>query len=296
MKIGSLVKNKILIIALVFVLIVISNSCNTSENSEVFTYSGSTMGTTYSVKVASDNIPPQYLQTKIDSVLEGINKEMSTYISDSEISLFNSSTDTGWIDVSKDLTNLINNALEIAAETDYVYDITIGPVVNLWGFGPGSTADLIPSDDDIIRAKSSTGINKLIVDTLNFRIKKTIPDLYCDLSSIAKGFGVDKVGLILEEHGYNNYMVEIGGEVRTSGYKKLNEKWRIGISTPLNNDLQKILSISDISVATSGDYLNYFEKNGIRYSHLIDPRNGKPIKHNLASVTVLAGNCKTADQ
>ncbi len=180
-------------------------------------------------------------------------------------------------------------------QSDGYYDITIGPLVNLWGFGPAVSTNTIPTNESIRNSMKLVGASKLKVDTLHNSIKKTIPDLYCDLSSIAKGFGVDRVGLYFRSNNINNFMIEIGGEVRTKGLNENSENWRIGISTPLSDGLQKIISISNISVATSGDYLNYFERNGVRYSHLINAKNGKPIKHNLASVTVLSKNCSTAD-
>lgn len=301
MKIGSSVRNKIMTLRKMklFIPIILSlfvfNYCNTSVETEVFTYSGTTMGTTYSIKMVA---PTHHKNNKnfksiIDSVLIEVNNQMSTYQNDSELSQFNSLKDTTWFNVSEDLSLVIKQAIEIAEQTENVYDITIGPVVNLWGFGPSSNSVIVPSNKEINEAKNKTGIDKLEVDSS--QIRKTNPDLYCDLSSIAKGFGVDKVGLLLEEYDVENYMVEIGGEVRTIGKNVKNENWKIGISTPLSNGLQKVLSISNVSVATSGDYLNYFENNGIRYSHLIDPRIGKPITHNLASVTVVNKDCRTAD-
>jgi len=301
MKIGSLVKNKILqnriIKSLLIIAIITFISCNTSEQSEVFTFGGSTMGTTYSIKIVNSysSLLKENFQMKIDSLLYKVNMQMSTYIKDSEISLFNSFADTNWFSVSGELAQLIHYANEVAANTNYTYDITIGPVVNLWGFGPNTNSVEIPSDERILQTKKLTGIDKIIVDTASSKIKKTKPDIYCDLSSIAKGYGVDKVGLMLEEHGFNDYMVEIGGEVRTKGRNSKNGNWKIGISSPNSNGLQKVVSISGVSVATSGDYLNYFENEGVRYSHLIDPRIGKPITHNLASVTVIADECSTAD-
>ncbi len=277
--------------------ILLFTSCTEKKTSEVYSLSGSTMGTTYSVKIV-DSIESQVLsniQIKIDSVLVEVNQQMSTYIKDSEISIFNSSDDTTWFKVSNDLSMVVNDAIKVSSETEKKYDITIGPIVNLWGFGPHSVPQIIPSEKQINEAKLSAGIDKLSVDLESSSIKKTIPELYCDLSSIAKGFGVDKVGYLLEEYGYNNYMVEIGGEVRTKGTNDKTENWKIGISSANNKGLQEVLSISNVSVATSGDYLNYFEKEGVRYSHLIDPRNGKPISHNLASVTVLHNDCRLAD-
>lgn len=305
MKIGNLVKNKFLrirnswvfnsIIISLFLLVFIS--CQQSKNQVAYSISGSTMGTTYSIKLidVDGSVDLPTIQANVDSILAKVNQQMSTYIKTSEISLFNSSKDTSWNVISHDFTIVLSEAIEIFKQTDGYYDITIGPLVNLWGFGPLVPTNNIPNYKSIQNAKKLVGANKLKVDSLHNSIKKTIPDLYCDLSSIAKGFGVDKVGKYLEERKINNYMIEIGGEVRTKGLNENSEKWRIGISTPLSDGLQKIISISDISVATSGDYLNYFEKKGVRYSHLINAKTGKPISHNLASVTVITKNCMTAD-
>jgi thiamine biosynthesis lipoprotein len=300
MKIGSLVKNKFSIplfkyILLLFIISLII-SCNTSELSEVFLLDGNTMGTTYTVKIVSDqkNLNGN-VQYKIDSLLASVNQSMSTYIDDSEISKFNNYKDTTWYSVSNEFAYVLSEAKKISEATDYYYDVTIGPVVNLWGFGPTNQSAEIPTSGEIEKAKNNTGIAKLIIDLDNNKIKKTTGDLYLDLSSIAKGFGVDKVGELVEDLGYTNYMIEIGGEVRTRGINDKNEPWKIGISTPLGNSLQKVVAISNLSIATSGDYLNYFEENGVRYSHLINPKTGKPITHNLASVSVIAEECSYAD-
>jgi thiamine biosynthesis lipoprotein len=220
---------------------------------------------------------------------------MSTYLKNSELSTFNFSFDTGWHDVSKDLAFVINEAKRIGEKSGRFYDITVGPIVNLWGFGPEGVPLAVPIESSILKAKLRTGIEKLYVDLESSKIKKSIPDLYIDLSSIAKGFGVDRTSMLLENYGIKNYMVEIGGEVRTAGTNEKKKQWRIGISTPVDNQLQKIVSLSGVSIATSGDYLNYFEKQGIRYSHLIDPLTGRPISHNLASVSVIHKNCMIAD-
>ena len=305
MKIGNLVKNKFLYsqdgwlykAKFTFLIFLLFISCQNNDNQIAYSLSGSTMGTTYSIKFVDVNgsADLEIIQENVDSVLAKVNQQMSTYIKTSEISLFNSITDTTWYSVSHNFALVLNESNEIYKQTDGYYDITIGPLVNLWGFGPNVTNNNIPTNDLIKKARKLVGASNLRIDTLNNRIKKSIPDLYCDLSSIAKGFGVDKVGMYLEEIKINNFMVEIGGEVRTNGMNENGDNWRIGISTPLSDGLQKIISISDISVATSGDYLNYFEKNGVRYSHLINAKTGKPINHSLASVTVLNKNCSTAD-
>ncbi len=293
-KISNSFKGRILFI----VLIVVLGSCTQKKESvNLHTFTGSTMGTSYSIKVivSNSNIQTGKVKTSIDSILVDINKKMSTYIPDSELSQFNNSNDTNWVNVSKDLSMVISDAIKISKAGYGMYDITIGPLVNLWGFGPTNKHDKIPSSSEIEEIKRNIGYKNIVVNINESKIKKKIPGIYCDLSSIAKGYGVDKVSEFLENTGVENYMVEIGGEVRTKGHNAKNKKWRIGIATPTNVGLQKIVSLSNFSMATSGDYLNYFEKDGIRYSHTINPKTGKPITHKLASVSVIYKNCTLAD-
>ena len=262
---------------------------------------GNTMGTTYSIKVAgknskSFNYDDLTIQNKIDSLLVDINLKMSTYIDSSEISKFNSLQDTTWFSISPDLAIVFKEALKVGLETDGSFDITVGPLVNLWGFGPPASKEDLPSDSDIKKALSETGYQNLRLSVDPPAIKKLLPDIYCDLSAIAKGYGVDKVANLLEYLGFSNYLVEIGGEVRTSGTNQDGEKWRVGILSPeMNGGIYKVLHLSEQSMATSGDYFNFFEVNHVKYSHTIDPRTGKPVTHNLASVTVLHSSCMVAD-
>lgn len=306
MKTGNSVKNnflkKILFsflikISLLSFTILIFFGCAGDQNLKLTSISGTTMGTTYSVKylIEEGSSISNDLQKNVDSILALVNQQMSTYIKDSEISRFNSSFDTTWFNVSEDFAKLAMESKSISRESEGYYDVTIGPVVNLWGFGPEAIPLKVPPEKSIQKAMNRTGIENLKVDKDKNRIKKTIPDLYLDLSSIAKGFGVDKVSEYLDELGVNDFMVEIGGEVRTKGKNNKRIDWKIGISTPLGNELQKIVSISGKSVATSGDYMNYYENEGKRYSHLINPLTGKPITHNLASVSVILDECMLAD-
>lgn len=298
MKIGNGIKNNLSFsrIIVLLTLILLFNYCRESGSLNTAVFVGNTMGTTYSVKIVDEGYTnSEQIKLEIDSILIIVNQQMSTYIPNSELSLFNKLTDTSWFKVSGDLSKVMNQALHVWGESDGFYDITVGPIVNLWGFGPNFIPSKIPTASEINRVKRNLGIDKINIDLANSFVKKSVPNLYCDLSSIAKGFGVDRVALYLENLGYDNYMVEIGGEVRTKGRNDKNEDWKIGISTPLSDGLQKIIAISGVSVATSGDYLNYFEEDGVRYSHLIDPKTGSPIKHNLASVTVIHEDCSFAD-
>ncbi len=290
-------KSRNVFLALLFALLLYTACSEEHTKLEKYSFSGTTMGTTYSVSIV--DAPEKFVNSNIhifvDSLLVEVNKQMSTYISISEISKFNRLQDTSWFRVSKDFALIVHEAKELCVESNNAYDVSIGPLVNLWGFGPEEYSVGIPEDEEIEEVKKLIGVEKIEVNLDNSSIRKTIPDLYLDLSSIAKGFGVDQVGHLIEDAGFANYMVEIGGEVRTSGINDKGENWKIGISSPENRDLQKVIAVTNISVATSGDYQNYKEENGARYSHLIDPRIGKPITHSLASVTVLHKNCRTAD-
>jgi len=280
---------------LFFLLITILSSCSTKEIIE-YSFVGTTMGTSYSVKIIEvKNKALENVKAKVDSILVDVNNNMSTYIPNSELSKFNSYNDTTWFSTSKELVQLFSEAIEISNLTNKSFDITIGQLVNLWGFGPTRNKNKIPTTKEINILLRDTGIDKIKIHIKNQNIKKLESKLYCDLSAIAKGYGVDKLAEYFDKLKFNNYMIEIGGEVRTKGTNLKKDKWKIGISSPNNNNLEAIIELSNYSMATSGDYLNYFEKDGYRYSHTIDPRTGKPITHNLASVTVISENCRYAD-
>ena len=221
---------------------------------------------------------------------------LSTYRADSELSRFNRSRKTDWIPASEEFVKVLREALSISDRSGGAFDVTVGPLVNLWGFGPERRRGLVPSQEEIEARKKLVGYRKLHVRTSPSSVKKDIPELYCDLSAIAKGYAVDKAAEYLEGEGFEDYMVEVGGEVRAKGRNQNGDPWRIGVQRPdTAGSLEKIVSISDAGVATSGDYLNYFEVDGVRYSHTIDPRTGRPITHSLASVTVIHPSCMTAD-
>jgi len=283
-------------ISIFFIIIFLSSCTTVKKKNEDFSFAGTTMGTTYSIKIVTDKVNiSDNLDENIDSILVEVNQQMSTYIPNSELSIFNSSLDTNWFTTSKELVQLFNESIEISKLTDNAFDITVGNLVNLWGFGPSENENIIPSEEEITNLRKNIGVDKLQVDFENLGIKKLNPTLYCDLSAIAKGYGVDKLAEYFTTLNINNFMIEVGGEIRTAGKNVKGEDWRIGISSPNNSNLQSIIGLSNSSMATSGDYLNYFEQDGIRYSHTIDSRTGKPITHKLASVTVVHSDCRYAD-
>lgn len=257
---------------------------------------GNTMGTYYVVKFYADSAPDQkVLQQAIDNELELVNDLMSTYRPESELMRFNRHSADSSFTLSEQTAVVIAEALRLAKQTDGVLDITVGPLVELWGFGARGKVEHAPSDEDIAASRAVVGFEKLNLQGL--QLQKEVDDLAVDLSTIAKGYGVDQVAAILEQHQIQNYLVEIGGEMRLKGKKPDGQPWKIAIEKPVTTEraVQRILQTGDMGVATSGDYRNYFEEQGIRYSHLIDPRTGKPIQHRTVSVTVLHPSCMTAD-
>jgi len=258
---------------------------------------GQTMGTTYNIKYVLDEgeEPLEGLQAEIDARLVDINKMMSTYDPTSELSRFNQYRFTDNFEVSPEVVKVVNEALRLAKLSDGVLDVTVGPLVNLWGFGPNKRPEKVPTQDEIDAVRDYVGYEKL--STTSTGLIKATPMLYVDLSTIAKGYGVDEVADILESHQIQNYLVEIGGEMRVKGKRGDGNEWLIAIEKPVTSEriIQKVVSIGTNAVATSGDYRNYYEENGIRYSHLINPTTGAPITHNLVSVTVVHPSSMTAD-
>ncbi|GGB68053.1 FAD:protein FMN transferase [Shewanella inventionis] len=276
-------------------LLVGMSACSSPE--PIISLSGSTMGTTYHVKVVpNDSLPEaQLLQAEIDMALEVVNEQMSTYRPNSELSKFNQLQVKQSVKVSADTLKVINEGIRLHQETDGALDITLGPLVNLWGFGPDKRPTSVPTQAQIDSAKTKMGINELSIDGV--MLTKHNADLYVDLSSIAKGFGVDKIAAILDKYNASGYLVEIGGELNVKGTKADGVAWRIAVEQPTDEGqaVQQVIEPGTMSMATSGDYRNFYEENGERFSHLIDPRSGYPIKHKLASATVLHSSCMTAD-
>jgi len=258
---------------------------------------GKTMGTTYHITVIANAQLPEanLLQTEIDMALEIVNNQMSTYRPNSELSRFNQLQIRQGTEVSADTLTVVNEAIRLYEVTNGALDITIGPLINLWGFGPDKRPTTSPSLEAIEAAKAKTGLSELTID--GNRLVKDNADLYVDLSSIAKGFGVDKIARLLDKYQVSGYLVEIGGEISVKGHKADGSKWRIAVEKPTEDgqEVQQVIELDTMALATSGDYRIYHEENGERFSHLIDPRSGYPIKHKLASATVLHKSSMTAD-
>ncbi|WP_371742286.1 FAD:protein FMN transferase [Aestuariibacter sp. A3R04] len=280
---------------MVLLLLLVVSGC-AREAKQVAHLHGETMGTTYNVKyVVDERGQIDGLQEAIDERLVHINKLMSTYDPTSELSRFNQRRYTTPYTLSDETAKVVKEAIRLGKLSNGVLDVTVGPLVNMWGFGPNKRPEKVPSAEQIADVRKYVGLDKL---TLNGNaLSKTHPMLYVDLSTIAKGYGVDQVADIMESRGISNYLVEIGGEMRVKGERGNGEAWLIAIEKPVTTEraVQKIVSIGTNAIATSGDYRNYYEVDGKRYSHLIDPRTGQPITHNLVSVTVVHPSSMTAD-
>ncbi|MEW6412721.1 MAG: FAD:protein FMN transferase [Candidatus Zixiibacteriota bacterium] len=281
-------------------LITIAGCSSTPRQPAPAELSGQTMGTEYHVKIVTDSTLPeseiQILSAAIDTMLAEINRQMSVYDENSEISAFNKFNDTDWFPVSIATSRVVAHSISVSELTSGAFDITVGPLVNLWGFGPSPDSGQIPGDEQIENALDNVGYYRLAVRSSPPAVKKEFVGAQSDLGGVAKGYGVDQIAGIIRGRGYANYLVEIGGEVCASGVNQNGVPWQVGVQKP-GTDFGTVatVSLNNICMATSGDYQNYFEKDGVRYSHLIDPRTGRPITHNLASVTVIDQTCIRAD-
>jgi thiamine biosynthesis lipoprotein len=263
-------------------------------------FSGPTMGTRYNIEVVISDMSSQRLvelRGVVEEVLGDVNAKMSNYLPDSEISRLNLAPGNEPFAVSADLLEVLLHAREISETTGGAFDITVAPLVGAWGFGPAGRPIEQPTAEQIERLRELTGWQKLEIDRASSTVTKALDELTIDLSAIAKGFAVDRVANALDREGVPNYMVEVGGEVKTNGVNAQEDPWRIGIERPLPNEqaIDLIVPLSGLAMATSGDYRNYYEVDGRRLSHSIDPRTGSPITHNVASVSVIAPLCVRAD-
>lgn len=225
-------------------------------------------------------------------------KLIATWDKGSEISNFNAYQGEDWFPVSAELAKLVTTTLQFSQQSNGVYDVTIRPLITLWGFGSAvDKKGVVPDQTAIDAARAKVGYQKLQVRLDPPALRKTQPDLLVELASVADGFAADQAGQYLESLGVHNYMVEIAGEIRTRGLSPRGDAWQIAIEKPQDNGLaiQKGVRLENAGLATSGDYHNFFTKDGKRYSHTIDPATGYPVEHKLASVSVLAEETTVAD-
>ncbi len=279
-------------------LILLSVGCTQSQSSP-HVMRGETMGTTYTIKLTA--LPGEAtlseLQSEVDQTLVRINQLMSTYLTDSELSRLNRHPNSDWFDVSPETAQVSSVALRLNRDTGGAFDPTISPLVDLWNFGPEPAAQRIPTPAEIAQTMESVGPDLLEVQVSPPAIRKRKPSAQLDLSGIAKGYAVDRLAELLKHRGVEAFMIEVGGEVRVQGQRGPDRGWIIGIEAPddQRRSLAKAVRLEDRSLATSGDYRNFFVKDNVRYSHLIDPKTGSPIAHRLKSVSVIHSSCMEAD-
>ncbi|MGF1527886.1 MAG: FAD:protein FMN transferase [Candidatus Competibacterales bacterium] len=258
---------------------------------------GTTMGTYYGIQLPRGLGPldRQTLQYRIEGILGEVIKAMSTYAPQAEIVRFNQLASTQWVPVSAAFSTVVTRAQAMAVLTGGAFDVTVAPAVDLWGFGPAGGRGEIPRPQAIATTRATVGYQHL--ETTPLRLRKARVDVGIDLSGIAKGYAVDRIAAELDAAGIDDYLVDIGGELRLQGHNGDGQPWRIAVERPVdaNPTPLRIMALTGAAIATSGDYRHYFERGGIRYAHAIDPRTGCPVNHHLASVTVVAEGCMDAD-
>lgn len=283
---GKFIKLAVLSVIVIGMALIVSKQRNVPFQKNT----GFVFGTIYNISYQSN----ENLQAEIEAELKKVDASLSTFNQNSIISKVNQNKNVKVNDMFAEVFNL---AEHISAETDGAFDITVAPMVNAWGFGFKSGK--MPTDAQIDSLRSIVGFHK--VKLVNGSIKKDNPATMLDCSAIAKGYGCDVVARFLQEKGIKNYMVEIGGEIVTCGVNDQRMPWKIGVTKPtddslsVNEELQTVLNVTNKAMATSGNYRNFYYKNGKKYAHTIDPKTGRPVQHNILSATVLADNCATAD-
>ena len=277
-------------------LCVLLASCG--DSGSLHKLSGTAMGTSWHISYLDNPASPKQAEVEqgVAALLERLEDSMSTYRPDSEISRFNQLPALQWYAISNDMLVVLQAARELHQHSQGTFDITVGPLVDLWGFGPDPQRDKPPSEDDIAKLSQRVGQHYLQLDVAASKISKS-ENIALDLSSIAKGYGVDVVARWLLSQHIDNFLVEIGGELRVAGHSPRGDLWRVAIEQPdaLKRSVAKALVVTNRGMATSGDYRNFFEVDGKRYSHTLDPRTGRPVNHDLVSVTVVADTAMQAD-
>ncbi len=272
-------------------------ACASIRTSRIETLSGEAMGTTWTVKFVRPKQSPdlQELQRGIQQQLDTVDAQMSTWKPDSALSRFNHADANSWQTLPPELFGVLEKSLALARDSGGAYDPTVGPLVNLWGFGPGPKYRTTPNAETLATTRQRIGWQKIELDAATKSARQP-GGLSLDLSSIAPGFAVDQISRYLENAGIHNFLIEHGGELRARGHRSGQDGWRVGIEKPdSNDDMAMIIVLNNQASGSSGDYRKFYELDGKRYSHHIDPRTGAPVTHALASVTVVADDCITAD-
>lgn len=262
-------------------------------------FAGEAWGTTWSVKLDHELSDARRTQARsaIARELERVDTLMSTWRDDSELSALNRAPAGEPTAVAPETMEMLELSREVSEATDGAFDVTVGPLVALWGFGADAGPPEPPTPEVLATAEARVGYEMLSLDPEAGTATRARDDLRIDLSAVAKGYGVDRVADALDELGYTRHLVEIGGELRAGGAKADGTPWRVAVETPdaRTRAIYGVLEMMDEAVATSGDYRNYYEVDGVRYAHLIDPRTGRPVTHSGASVTVVDPRAAVAD-
>ena len=264
--------------------------------------SGQTMGSAWTAKLAGPlPVPAEELRAGAQAQFDAVNLALSTYRPDSDLSRFNADESGEWVVVSPELGEVLAYALSLADASGGAYDVTVGPLVNLWGFGPDPATNRVPEATAIDAARARVGWRGVDVDLANHRARKR-PGMRVDLSSLGKGRGVDRVAEYFDSRGVTNYLIDLSGKLRARGSNARGTSWRVAVErpaadvTPSVPDVEPaIVELHDASVATAGDYRRFFESGGKHYSHIIDPRTGYPVAHSTVSATAISATCMQAD-
>ena len=281
-----------------FLALLALGACSPGPSPEQF--NGHSMGTTYSVTVAShpQAVRREAIQSVIAGVLDEVNRNLSTYDSRSEISRFNANVTTDPVVVSPSLHAVAAIAREVGVATGGAFDITVGPLVGAWGFGVESPgAESVPSAVAIERLRAEVGFDRLELGADGRSLRKTVPGLQLDVNGIAPGYAVDLIAERFDALGMRDYLVELGGEVRAHGRSPRGRPWRVAVEAPLSGERKPyaLVELDSVAVSTSGDYRDFREVSGRRFSHTIDPEAGAPVTHGLASVSVVHRSAAHAD-
>ncbi len=274
-------------------------ACDRKPDGYAHLLTGHTMGTSYAIKF-SDRVEPDRLDeiaAAVEARLIELDQRLSTYRENSEVSRFNADPGTDWFAVSEETAFILLRGIEVSERSGGAVDITVGPLVDLWGFGPVGEPTRVPEQAEIAALLESTGFDLLRVRESPAAVRRTRPGVQIDLSAIAKGYAVDALADLLDNAGVSDYLVEVGGEVRARGLRADAADWRIAVETPMAGTrlIQSVVRLRDAAIATSGDYRNFFEHDGVRYSHTIDPRTGWPIAHDLGAASVIDESAIDAD-
>lgn len=270
----------------------VADSLATAE--EPLKISGKTMGSYYSIVIDSPgNADAERLRVEIEAKFAEISRQMSNWDNESEISKFNRSESTDWIPVSEDFSRVVQEAKRVHTVTGGALDVTLAPLIDLWGFGRNK-GRIVPSNEEIEQARKSVGMEHIEVRVEPPSIRKDLSAVQLNLSSLAPGYATDEVCRILQSHRLKSHVVDVGGENRAGEAKASGDAWRLGVESPLGG-LHKVVDLADQAIATSGDYRNFFVSGGKKYSHILDPKTGRPAENPPASVSVIHRSCMTAD-